>query len=296
MPRPVKRSQATTRNSSSAYVLRSNTKLAIEATTSSQVAKPTHHLAARRKRGPNADPWTKKRKPNPNPKPRKVHTHFTCRICIEEKTTDEFVQWLPMKRRRWGNTDVPPNCIAHLARDPSKRKIDPVCKSCVSNSMSAVLDTLGARQVSRGCLEPGCTQTWDHQYIVRYMPGGAPLEKYNLEMFQVWKNTADPGPMTCPSPGCNAIGLPDEQAAGYPQVVCNACSFRSCAQCRVPWHKDVTCAEYAAKHVDEEMSDVEKYTLEIMQSKDAKRCPHCQLVIEKDGGCNSMVRHRVSCP
>ncbi|USP80197.1 hypothetical protein yc1106_07471 [Curvularia clavata] len=43
-----------------------------------------------------------------------------------------------------------------------------------------------------------------------------------------------------------------------------------------------------AKHINDEMSDVEKHTLKIMQSKDAKRCPHCQMVVEKDGGCNSM--------
>jgi hypothetical protein len=58
----------------------------------------------------------------------------------------------------------------------------------------------------------------------------------------------------------------------------------------VPWHKDITCAEYAAKDVDEKMSDPEKDTLKLMQSRDGKRCPNCQLVIEKDGGCDSMVR------
>jgi hypothetical protein len=36
------------------------------------------------------------------------------------------------------------------------------------------------------------------------------------------------------------------------------------------------------------MTDAEKETLELMQSKDGKRCPNCQLVIEKDGGCDSM--------
>ena len=36
------------------------------------------------------------------------------------------------------------------------------------------------------------------------------------------------------------------------------------------------------------MSDSEKEILALMQSKDGKRCPNCQLVIEKDGGCPSM--------
>jgi len=36
------------------------------------------------------------------------------------------------------------------------------------------------------------------------------------------------------------------------------------------------------------MTDPEIETLRLMQSKDGKRCPNCYLVIEKDGGCNSV--------
>ncbi|KAI4623285.1 hypothetical protein J4E83_004678 [Alternaria metachromatica] len=265
-------------------VLRSQTKQAASEAQATKVTKPS------KKRRPRADPWAKKRKPNPNPRPRKPPpTHFTCRICIEEQLTDEFVKWVPPKRGRWQqHLDVPFNCIAHLARNPSKRKIDPVCKTCIGNFLSAKMDTLGVRQLGAGCLEPGCTEPWDHHFILRYMPPGDALEKFNMEMLEVWKETASPKPMTCLSPTCTAIGLPDATAAGYPQVACNDCAFRSCAQCLVPWHKDVTCAEYAAKHVDEKMSDAEKETLKLMQGKDGKRCPNCQLVIEKDGGCDSM--------
>jgi hypothetical protein len=277
---------------SSNRVLRSHTSLALSLQAgNAEVPKP-------KKRRARADPWAKKRKPTSTPKPRAPPpTHFTCRICIEEKATVEFVTWVPPKRGRYSQVhDVPFNCISHLARNPSKRKVDPVCKTCIGNAMSARLDILGARKVGDGCLEPGCGEQWNHAYIMRYMPNGAPLEKYNVEMLEVWKETADPKPLTCLSPTCDAVGLPDQTAAGYPQVACNECSFRSCAQCQIPWHKDVTCSEYAAKYVDEKMSDPEKDTLKLMQSKDGKRCPNCQLVIEKDGGCDSMVSSQTRTP
>lgn len=123
---------------------------------------------------------------------------------------------------------------------------------------------------------------------MKYLPDGAALEKYNLEMLEVWKQDADPKPLSCDNKGCTATGLPDATAAGYPQVSCNDCAYRSCAQCRVPWHEGLTCAEYTAKQVDEKMTDPEKDTLKLMQTKDGKRCPNCHLVIEKDGGCDSM--------
>lgn len=242
-----------------------------------------------KKRRPRADPWAPKRKPNPNPKPRPPPpSHLTCRICIEEQPFAEYVRWVPPIRGRYSRPhDVPYPCILHLARNPKKKHINPVCKTCIGRSMAAKIDMLGARQVGRGCLEPGCEHPWDHDFIMRYITGKA-LEKYNVEMFEVWKTDVTPKFFTCLSPTCNASGLPDIFSPGFPHVACHKCSFRACAQCTVPWHKGLSCSEYTAQAVDEKMSDPEKDTLKLMQSKDGRRCPNCQLVIEKDGGCSSM--------
>ncbi|KAF1844182.1 uncharacterized protein K460DRAFT_369051 [Cucurbitaria berberidis CBS 394.84] len=277
-------------SSSNTRVLRSNT---------AKAAAPVSKVTKRKTRRRRADPWTPKRKVNPNPtsKPRAPpQTHFTCRICIEEQTTDQFIP--PFSpRRQWSlpmdSFDVPYHCIAHLSRNPRKKSIKPVCKSCIGNNMAARLDMLGARKVGAGCLEPGCEEPWSHSFIMRYLPRGEPLEKFNMEMFNVWLEDVIPKPMTCLSPTCTAVGLPDVMSAGYPEVTCHECLFRSCALCLVPWHKDVTCAELSAKRINEQMSDPEKDTLKLMQTKDGKRCPNCHLVIEKDGGCDSM--HCIGC-
>jgi hypothetical protein len=286
MPRPTRRPLRVAVPTENTRILRSQT---TTQTPPPKVTKPKPKSRRRR-----ADPWgskRNKRKVNPNPKPRAPpRTHFTCRICVEEQKTDQFPTWIPPRRQRWmsGGSDVPMDCIAHLGRNPSRRKIDPVCKGCIGNTMAARLDTLGARQVGVGCLEPGCNVPWHWDFIMKYMPHGAPLEKFNVEMFEVWKQEVTPNLVTCISPNCGAVGLPDMSSPGYPQISCGSCAVRFCAQCLVPWHVDITCAERAAKHVDEKMSDPEKDTLKLMQTKDAKRCPNCQLVIEKDGGCNSM--------
>jgi hypothetical protein len=266
-----------------------NTRL-LRSHTSAQVAQPCEVIKPQTKtRRRRADPWAPKRKPNPNPKPRAPpRTHFTCRICVEEQTPENFPTWIPSGRGKWKKQwDVPFECIAHLGRNPNRRKVDPICKTCIGRSMSARLDVRGARQVGVGCMEPACRNEWNWDYVMKYMPLDA-LEKYNMEMFDVWKRDTSIKPVSCISPRCNAMGLPDPFAPGYPEVVCNECALRFCVQCLVPWHKDVTCAERGAKQVDEQMSESEKETLKLMQTKDAKRCPNCFLVIEKEGGCNSM--------
>lgn len=253
--------------------------------TLSKVTKPKPK--ARRRR---LDPWTSKRKANPNPKPRPPpRTHFICRICIEEQTTDQFPTWIGkrLRQRAWP-MEVPLNCIEHLGRNPNRRKINPVCRTCIGRTMSARLDLVGAARVGVGCLEPGCEVSWSWDFIMKYLPGGAPLEKFNMEMMDVWRRDSDTNLVTCITPNCNAIGLPDPEAPGYPQVSCHSCALRYCVRCLVPWHADRTCTEHGAKKVEELMTDVEKETLKLMQTKDGKRCPHCYIVIEKEGGCNSM--------
>jgi hypothetical protein len=120
---------------------------------------------------------------------------------------------------------------------------------------------------------------------MKYFPVDA-LEKYNEGMMTIWK--ADSPMMTCLNESCGAIGLLDYMAPGYPQVECAECKTRMCATCKIPWHTGLTCAEYAARHVNDKMTEPERDTLKLMQTKDGKRCPNCFIVIEKDGGCDSM--------
>ncbi|KAF2621732.1 hypothetical protein BU25DRAFT_415927 [Macroventuria anomochaeta] len=239
------------------------------------------------KRRKRLDPWYPKRKVNKNPKPRAPQpTHFTCRICISHLPSADFIRWIPPKRARYSvPLDVPLPCVPHLARNPSRRNIDPICKTCVGSFMAAQLDTLGARRVGVGCIEPGCETPWPWEMVIKYFPVSK-LEAYNLASFEHWRT--DAGLSTCLSPTCDSTGLLDPSAPGYPQVQCNSCTFRSCASCLTPWHLDQTCAEVSAAAMNAQMSDAEKDTLALMQSKDGKRCPNCQLVIEKDGGCPSM--------
>ncbi|KZM20361.1 RBR-type E3 ubiquitin transferase [Ascochyta rabiei] len=239
------------------------------------------------KRRKSLDPWYPKRKVNKNPEPRAPPPkHFTCRICISHLPSSDFVRWVTSSRARFRTRlDAPVSCIPHLARNPSRRHIDPVCKACVGSFMAARLETLGVRQVSIGCLELGCTTAWPLDLVVQYLPRDK-LEAFNLATFDLWR--ADAELFTCLSPSCTAAGFIDASAPGYPQVQCSECRFRSCAACATPWHTEQTCAEVSAAAVDAQMSDPEKETLQLMQSKDGKRCPNCHLVVEKDGGCPSM--------
>jgi len=95
---------------------------------------------------------------------------------------------------------------------------------------------------------------------------------------------ADPYVRWCPKPGCgNAmIGSPNN-----PMMICgNAkCKFTFCFNCREEWHGDASCAQY--QEWKKENSEAEK-RFDAWTQKNAKICPNCKAVIEKNGGCNHM--------
>lgn len=147
------------------------------------------------------------------------------------------------------------------------------------------METTGARTVAVGCLEPQCLTYWGFMSIMRFFPRDS-LEAYNVGMLPVWRESVEM--FTCVAESCGGVGLLDRSAAGFPHVQCADCSLRQCASCNIPWHADISCADHAAKHINEQMTTSEKETLKLMQTKDGKRCPNCYIVIEKDGGCDSM--------
>jgi hypothetical protein len=78
--------------------------------------------------------------------------------------------------------------------------------------MAARNELVGARKVSEGCLEPGCTTYWDQKFVLRFFPQGEPLEKYNEDMLRIFLEEAKV--VTCVKEGCGFRALPESNTPG----------------------------------------------------------------------------------
>jgi len=86
----------------------------------------------------------------------------------------------------------------------------------------------------------------------------------------------------CAHPGCGSGQLTDGGEGENNFMRCVACQRPSCLVHRCPMHVGQSCAEYdQARHESEEVG-LHQY----LQSEQVRRCPNCQMGLEKSGGCD----------
>ena len=187
--------------------------------------------------------------------------------------------------------EVPYECLKHLSHPDfgTRRRIAdahaPICKTCISRHMAARLETVGADGV--GCPESGCNRTWGWYHVQQYLAPKLHDTFFEDAFLIFWSKAAK---FSCPDPDCAAKNmlLEPRKTPGYPEIECYECKHRFCGLCCVRWHNGQTCQEYRAEHYEELLNDEDTSALSKLEALKARRCPRCQLVILKHGGCRLM--------
>ncbi|AQK78428.1 hypothetical protein ZEAMMB73_Zm00001d035151, partial [Zea mays] len=69
-------------------------------------------------------------------------------------------------------------------------------------------------------------------------------------------------------------------------VECPHCCRMFCAQCKVPWHTGVTCAEFKFQRPRKDEQDREDLLpRKVKQESKWQRCPECKIYVERIGDC-----------
>ena len=94
----------------------------------------------------------------------------------------------------------------------------------------------------------------------------------------------DPTRTWCPSPGCHTIcyishGSKYQGVA----VTCPTCTNTFCSSCSASWHMGLSCKEAEMGNVMESTFPWEGF------EENIKKCPQCQVMIEKNEGCAQMM-------
>lgn len=86
----------------------------------------------------------------------------------------------------------------------------------------------------------------------------------------------------CMRPNCPGIvELVDENDT---HCICPMCQTEWCSACVVPWHVNLTCAQYKERR--EENDTAEERTIAFIRQMGWPQCPRCHRFVVKNGGCD----------
>ncbi|TKA24319.1 hypothetical protein B0A50_06789, partial [Salinomyces thailandicus] len=124
----------------------------------------------------------------------------------------------------------------------------------------------------RWCLAPGCKagQVHDSRDVVTIIK-------------------KDPAAKPHPKKRSGKKGASQAVLEPKPEVVdiceCQNCGAKACVPCDRPYHEGETCAQYQLR-VKDRLEEEDRALKEI--HKTTKRCPHCNVSVQKNGGCPYM--------
>ena len=225
---------------------------------------------------------------------------ITCNICVEDKPLTDYVHHTFESfylTDEW-NIAVPPGCLKHIA--PELLGLHGgVCMDCLRSHILTQFETRGAINIS--CVEKHRTyaeaRSWEDSDLMHshdwlpYAHQFLPLDLHDhfyQQLFDHFIHSTTASLWNCPAICGYSDGIiQPNNTRGFPHVECPGCHDRFCANCKVPWHKEQTCQQYRATH-PELRDENEARQLHEMAKLGARRCPCCQVIIVKDGGCDHM--------
>jgi IBR domain, a half RING-finger domain/Zinc finger, C3HC4 type (RING finger)/RNA recognition motif. (a.k.a. RRM, RBD, or RNP domain) len=149
------------------------------------------------------------------------------------------------------------------------------CKSCLVAYLNAASDT---RSFPISCLgnQGRCAELVPVKEAKSVLPP-ADFDALALAAFHVYVQSHPEDYHYCPTPDC-----PQAYPSGPRDsiVSCPSCLARICPYCHVEYHEGVTCADR------EDGGD--RLFEEWMRTHGVKKCPGCQVPIERSEGCNHM--------
>ncbi|KAK9948170.1 hypothetical protein M0R45_003757 [Rubus argutus] len=175
-------------------------------------------------------------------------------------------------------------CAEPKSRDESFGIKDCSHSYCTECMIKYVASKLQENITSIKCPVPDCKGLLEPEYCRPILPP---------EVFERWGNALCEAVILgsekfyCPYKDCSGM-LIDDGKEVIRQSECPNCRRMFCAQCKVPWHAGINCAEFQKLNKDErEKEDI--MLRKLAQNKKWKRCPKCRFYVEKAEGCMFMM-------
>lgn len=143
------------------------------------------------------------------------------------------------------------------------------CKNCVANYLNENINN--GKVMDLKCPHGDCESKFA-RHDIEIVSGSEIAEKYQ-KFYENIEVNLDKNKKWCPAPNCGRVII---KTSKRNHIVCE-CGFHMCFKCGEAWHGRVSCAK-----------NYENLYKDWASEKEIQRCPHCNIRIEKNEGCNHM--------
>ncbi|CAJ2640224.1 unnamed protein product [Trifolium pratense] len=177
---------------------------------------------------------------------------FTCGICFDSVTVS----------KRFTNT----SCN------------HPFCRTCISKYVKVQRKD---KVVKLNCPNPTCSVQLTPEHLQSILSKKVMID---------WESAIHESSISleqkiyCPYKNCSLL-LVNDGAEVVTSCECPSCHRLFCAQCKVPWHADMSCREFLDSKNGRHEKRLEKKFLDLAKKEKWQKCPKCSMHVQRNGGC-----------
>ncbi|XP_024179433.1 probable E3 ubiquitin-protein ligase RNF217 isoform X1 [Rosa chinensis] len=186
------------------------------------------------------------------------------------------------------NSKKDPSFLCEICAEPKSRSESFGIKDCSHSYCTECMIKYVASKLQENvtfikCPVPDCKGLLEPEYCRPILPP---------EVFERWGSALCEAVILgsekfyCPFKDCSGM-LIDDGKEVVRESECPNCWRMFCAQCKVPWHAGIDCAEFQKLNKDERAKE-DIMLRKLAQNKEWKRCPKCRFYVEKSEGCMFM--------
>jgi len=153
------------------------------------------------------------------------------------------------------------------------------CPGCLNNLLTAVIDSKNFPIMCIGN-DATCHVPIPLPFIRLFLP----QHTFRRLLEAAFISYLEQNPLQfqyCGTSGCNQTYRRQPSSNAPVVLSCPSCLARTCSSCGVE-HDDITCEEHQIQLQD-------RLFFQLAKSKGYRRCPKCQVLVEKNGGCDNIL-------
>lgn len=154
----------------------------------------------------------------------------------------------------------------------------PFCTKCISKYVKLLRKE---KVLKLNCPDPECSLELKPEQFQSILPTQV-IEEWESAIYE--SSISLRQKIYCPYKNCSVMMVNDGEEV-VTSCECPSCHRLFCAQCKVPWHADMSCRRFqkSKKGQDEKQLD-EKFS-ELAKREKWQKCPKCYMHVQRKGGC-----------